>query len=171
MTVVHDLSEQSLVIEQGMMNREDFDELGTILPRHNSDRVRFDATPTMTPDRDERLAPLIDRLTADVRSGRARGHRRGGPRSPRPRRRAPRAVGRRAVRAPRAWPGPTSNPPRRLRQQAPPPPSFERRCAVAGGAPHCRASSATSSCSKNSAAAAWASSTRPGRRAWTASSR
>ena len=29
MTVVHDLSEQSLVIEQGMMNREDFDELGT----------------------------------------------------------------------------------------------------------------------------------------------
>jgi hypothetical protein len=31
MTVMHDLSEQSLVIEQGMMNREDFDELGTIL--------------------------------------------------------------------------------------------------------------------------------------------
>jgi hypothetical protein len=31
MTVMHDLSEQSLVIEQSMMNREDFDELGTIL--------------------------------------------------------------------------------------------------------------------------------------------
>jgi hypothetical protein len=31
MTVMHDLSEQSLVIEQGMMNREDFDELGAIL--------------------------------------------------------------------------------------------------------------------------------------------
>ena len=31
MTVVHDLGEQSLVIEQGMMNREDFEELEAVL--------------------------------------------------------------------------------------------------------------------------------------------
>ena len=46
-----------------------------------------------------------------------------------------------------------------------------RRDRVGTVRPHCRASSATSSCSRNSAAAAWASSTRPGRRASTASSR